>query len=236
MRYTRQELKHDKFADTAADALHWTAAHRQKLITAGIAVAIVILLAVGAFWYMNHRNQGATVELGKALATYNAPIRPEGAPADPNMLSFASPKERATAAKAEFDKVGGNYESTQSGQMAKYFSALCDEDLGNTQGAEQGLKALTSVRNADVAALSKFALASLYRDANRETDAVNVYKDLIAHPSRTVPKTTAQMELAAVYATKQPAEAKKIYQEIAKEDPKGPAAEMAAQREAALKQ
>lgn len=235
MRYSRQDLKHDKFADTAAEALHWTVEHRQKMVNGAIAAAVVLLLVVGGFWYMNSRNQTASVELGKALATYNAPLRGEGVPADANIRSFVDEKERATASKAEFAAIADKYGSTQSGQMAKYFVALSDEDLGNTQGAEQSLKSLTEVRNSDVAALAKFALASLYRDTNRDNDAINIYKSLIEQPATTVPKTTAQLELAGMYEAKQPAEAKKIYEQITKDSKGTAAAELAQQKQANLK-
>ncbi len=235
MRYSRQDLKHDKFADTAANALHWTVEHRQKMVNAAIAAALVLVLVVGGLWYMNNRNQQASVELGKALATFNAPLRGEGAPPDPNIRSFVDEKERAAASKTEFAVIADKYGSTQSGQMAKYFVALSDEDLGDMQGAEAGLKSLTDVRNGDVAGLAKFALASLYRDTNRDNDAVGVYKSLIDHPAATVPKTTAQLELASMYEAKQPAEAKKIYEQIVKDEKGTAAAELAQQRQAGLK-
>ncbi|HWR36183.1 MAG TPA: tetratricopeptide repeat protein [Clostridia bacterium] len=236
MRYTRHELKSDRFAETAAEAVHWTAAHRSKLLTGGIAVALIVVLAIGGYWYVNHRNNQAGVELGKAMTIYNAQLRPSSIPADPNVVSFTSVEERSKAARHEFARIVDKYGSTHSGQLAKYFVALTEQDLGNTSDTEKQLKEISTTGDADVAALAKFALASVYRNTNREADAVRTYKDIIDHPARTVPKVTAQLELADVYAATQPAEARKIYEQIAKEDPKGPGAEIAAQRQAALKQ
>ena len=73
--------------------------------------------------------------------------------------------------------------------------------------------------------LAKFALASQYKSSGQDAKAIDLYKQLIAHPSRTVGKAEAQLELASLYAAKQPAEAKKMYEEISKENPASAAAQ-----------
>lgn len=235
MRYTRHELKQDKFAETAAGAMHWTAEHRSKLINGSIALVVLIALLGGGWWYMNHREQQANEALGHAMIIYNAPIRPAGVPADPQFTSFGSFAERAKAAHAEFAKIADQYGSTRSGQYAKYFSALSDSDSGNTSGAEQTLKSLADARNDEISSLAKFALANAYRGSNREADAVKLLKELADHPTTSVPKTTAQFELAEIYEPKQPEEARKIYEQIAKDDPKGSAGELATTKRQAIK-
>ncbi len=234
MRYTRQELKQDKFAETAKDAVHWTVAHR-KTITGGlVALIVAVVLAAGLFWYHEHRSVLASDQLGKALVTYNAPI---GIPStDKQMVSFQTVAERATASKQEFYRISNEFGSTRSGQLAHYFAALCEADLSNYKVAEDQLKAVANSRDAEVASLAKLALASVYRSGNKDADAVALYKELIERPTTSVPKATAQLALASLYEAKQPAEAKKLYQEIAKDDPKSPAAQIASQREQAIKQ
>jgi predicted negative regulator of RcsB-dependent stress response len=236
VRYTRQALKQDKFAEGAAGAVHWTVEHRSKLTTGVIALVVLVALVAGGWWYMNHREAQANIALGKAMQTYNAPLRPADVPPDPQITSYSSIAERAKAAKPELDKVASEYGSTRSGQFAKYFSALAEVDMDNAQGAEQALKAAADSRNADVASLSKFALANFYHDNNRDADAIRVYKELTEKPTVTVPKTTAQFALADLYEAKQPDEARKIYEQIAKDDPKGAAGEIAASKRQAMKQ
>lgn len=230
VRYTRHELKQDKFAERTADAVHWTVEHRSKIINISIAVAVILALALGGWWYMNRREAQAQVALGQALLINSSPLRPESIPADPNVPSFTSVAERAKAAKEAFNKVADQYGSTRSGQFAQYFAALAEQDLGNTQAAEQQLKATADSRNADVASLSKFALSTLYGSSNREADAVRLLKELIDKPTMSVPKVTAQLQLAELYEPKQPQEARKIYEQIAKEDPKGMAGQVATQK------
>ena len=74
MRYTRQELKQDKFATTAAEAVHWTVAHRQTIIGGTIAIVLLAALGIGIFWYRDHRQAEASQKLGDALVIYNAPV------------------------------------------------------------------------------------------------------------------------------------------------------------------
>ena len=235
MRYTRQELKQDRFAETAKDAMHWTVAHRAKLVNAGIALAVLLVIVIGGFWYVRHTEAAAAAELGHALLTYDAPIRPANMPADPQQISFTSVKERAEAASGEFNKIASSYGITTAGKFAKYFAGLAAVDMGNDKVAEEHLKYTAGVRDSDVSSLSKLALAALYRDTNREADAVNEYKQLIDHPTNTVPKVTAQIQLAELYSAKQPAEAKKIYEQVAKDNPKSAIAEVATSKAQQLK-
>ena len=227
MRYTRQALKQDRFKETAAEAVDWTVEHRSKLITGGIILVIVVGVIAGAYWYTSYRDGKAAELLGHALMVYQAPIRPAGMPPDPQQLSFTSMKERGEAAGIEFNKVAAEYGSTASGKYAKYFAGLAALDAGNQKAAEDHLKYVAGVRDKDVASLAKLALAALYRDTNRQADAVNLYNDLIAHPTQSVPKVTAQLQLADVYSATEPNQAKAIYQQIVKDNPQGAAAEIA---------
>lgn len=228
MRYTRQALKQDRFKETAAEAVDWTVEHRSKLITGGIILAIAVAVVLGAYWYNTSRNSTAAELLGHALMVYQAPLRPAGMPPDPQQLSFTSIKERAEAAGIEFNKVAAEYGSTRSGKYAKYFAGLAALDAGNQKAAEDHLKYVAGLGDKDIASLGKLALAAVYRDSNRQADAINLYKDLIAHPTQTVPKVTAQLQLADLYtANSQPNEAKAIYQQIMKDNPQSAAAQIA---------
>jgi TolA-binding protein len=59
---------------------------------------------------------------------------------------------------------------------------------------------------------------------------LDLYQDLVSHPTASVSKPMAQLELASLYeATKQNAEAARLYQEIVKENPGATAASFARQ-------
>ncbi|HEU5401798.1 MAG TPA: tetratricopeptide repeat protein [Terriglobales bacterium] len=227
MRYTRQALKQDRFKETAAEAVDWTVEHRSKLVTGGVVLAIVVAIVAGAYWYNSSRNEKAADLLGHALMVYQAPVRPAGMPADPQQLSFTSLRERGVAAGIEFNKIAAEYGSTRSGKYAKYFAGLAALDAGNQKAAEDHLKYVAGVRDKDIASMAKLALAALYRDTNRPTDAINLYKDLISHPTQSVPQVMAQLQLADLYSASEPNQAKAIYQQILKDSPQRAAAEIA---------
>lgn len=232
---TRHQLKQDRFAVTAKDAVSWTVEHRRKLIYGGVAVAVVLAVVLGTWIYIGQQDEAAGVALGHALQVYNAPVRAASQPPAPETLSFASAADRAKAAKAEFQKVADSYSHTRSGEIARYFVGITGMDLGNNADAEKELKKAANSSRPDLAGLAKFALASLYRRTGKDAEAVKVYKDLIDHPTNTVAKSTAQLELASFYEPKQPNEARFLYQQVQKEDPRGPAGEIAANRMANLK-
>ena len=103
-------------------------------------------------------------------------------------------------------------------------------DTGDYAGAENELKEITGSHRDDLAALAKFALAAVYRDENKTKDAIDVYNDLVAHPSTTVPKSTAQLEMAMMFEQSQPQEAAKLYEQIRKDEPESVAAQVATER------
>jgi len=229
-RYTRHQLKEDKFAEAAKGTYTW-AGHHQKLVTlAGSVLLAVAVLGIGGWAFLQWREQKASFDLGSALRTYQRPLRPAGAAPNLDFPSFTSAAERAKTARAEFQAVADHYSYTRSGRLARYYVGLTAMDSGDTSTAERELKAVADSGNKDLAPLGKFALAALYRSQKRDAEAIQLYRQLIDHPSDSVPKTTAQLELALLYEEKQPAEAGRLYQQIRTEDPAGAAGEIAAAR------
>jgi predicted negative regulator of RcsB-dependent stress response len=234
VRYTRQELKQDKFKETAAEAVQWSSEHRQKTIVVGVVIVAIAAIAALGFWYYTYSSQQASAALGAAMQINGAPILAKGT-AGPQVTSFQTVAERATAAKTAFYEVSSKYGSTRAGKFARYMAGLNEVELGNPKVAEDDFKAIADASDKNVANLAKFALASVYRDTNRESDAIAVYKDLIDHPSDSLPKATAQLELAELYSVKQPDEAKKIYAQIQKDNPKALVGEVAGQHLSSMK-
>ncbi len=229
--YTRHQLKENAFAETTADTISWAVEHRAKLMAAAIVVAVVAAAALGVWAYIDYRNQQASDELSGALQKYNAPIRPAGEPASPEMLSYASSAERAKAANADFTRIADKYSFTRNGRLARYFSGITLHDLGDNAGAEKQLQDVAGSRDKEVASLAKLALASMDQDAGKTQPAIEIYKSLIANPTTSVGVTTAQFELATLYeANHQPLEARKLYEQMQKADPTGPVGQLAAQK------
>jgi tetratricopeptide (TPR) repeat protein len=238
---TRHQLKQDRFSkatfEAAEKTVHWSEEHKTKLIVIVIAVVVIAAIAFGAWYHVNTQDEKASAELSTAVRTFETPVRPAGVPAQPGYDSFASAQERATTARKQFQEIADKYPRTHTADMARYFVGLASAQLGDNAAAERSLQEAAGSRNADLAALGKFALASVYRAENKDTQAIDLYKQLIDKPTIVVSKATAQLELAEFYESRQkPDEAKKIYDQVAKENPSTEAASLAQRRATALKQ
>jgi TolA-binding protein len=238
---TRHQLKQDRFSKVTLEAAektaNWSAEHQSKIIAVVIAVVVIGAIAFGGWYYVNSQDEKASAELSTAVRTFETPVRPAGVPAQPDYDSFASTEERATAARKQFQAIVDKYPRTHTADMARYFVGLASAQLNDNAAAERSLQEAASSRNTDLAALGKFALASVYRSEKKDTQVVDLYKQLIDKPTLVVSKATAQLELAGFYESRQkPDEAKKIYDQVEKENPATEAASLAQRRAAALKQ
>jgi len=237
---TRHQMKQDRFSKATIEAaektVHWTVEHQSKLIVAAIAVIAVAAIALGGWYYLNSQDEKASGELSTAVRTFEAPVRPAGMPPQPGLDSYASVEERATAARKRFQAIVDKYPHTKTADMAGYFVGLASAQLGDNATAERNLQATAGSSNKELAALGKFALASVYRAEKKDPQAIDVYKQLAEKPTITVSKVTAQLEQAELYQAQHKIdEAKKIYDQVQKENPSTEAASLAQRRAAALK-
>ena len=237
---TRHQLKEDRFSKAtlhaAEQTVHWTVEHQSKLLIAGIVMAVVALIGFGGWYYMNSQDEKASIELGSATRVLEQQVRPAGVPAQPGFPSFASAQERATEARKQFQAIVDKYPRTRTADMARYFVGLTSSQLGDNAAAERNLQEVAESSNKDLAALGKFALASVFRAQNKDAQAIDLYKQLIDKPTTTVNKITVQLELAQFYeGRKKPDEAKRIYDQVQNENPATEAASLAQQRANKLK-
>ena len=231
--YSRRELKHDKFAESAQGAAEWAGGHRQTVIlTAGL-LLVVVIATVGFITWRSRQIEQGNIELSAAIRTYEAQLTPADAPATTsgdNTPKFTTITDRAKAAQKLFSATADKYSSVPPGKIARYMSGMAFVQAGDKSGAEQELKKAIDSGDKDVAALAKMALASLDRESNRAPDAIALYKDVSEHPTATVSKAAAQLELASIYETSDPQQAALIYQQLQKDDPQSAAAQIAAQK------
>ncbi len=237
---TRRQLKQDKFSkatlQVAEQTVHWSVEHKGKLIAGALVVVVVVAAVLGGLYYLTLQDQKASVEFSKAVQTLNEPIRPAGMPPQPEYPSFASANERATEAHKQFQVIADKYPHTHAADFAHYFLGVTSSQMGDFAAAERELKPVTEYHNAEVAALAKLALASVYRNQSRNKDAEDLYNQLIQKPTSTVSKSSAQIQLAETYAADgKPSDAKKVYEQIQKDAPQSEAAQFASNKLQELK-
>ncbi len=237
---TRHQLKQDAFSrvtiNAAEKTAHWTVEHRSTLIISTVVVAVVLAVGIGGWYYLSTQDEAASLDLSKAVRTLDTPLRPAGAPEQPDFPSYTSEKDRAEAAKKIFQSIVDKYPHTHTADMAHYFLGVTAENLSDNNTAERNFKEVASSYNKDVAAVAKFALASLYGQTNRAKEAIAIYQELINKPTATVSKVTAQLQLADLYQNfNQPLDAKRLYEQVKKENPGNEAGQMATQKLSELK-
>ena len=237
---TRHQLKQDAFSRATFDAAErtrdWSAEHQSALIIGTIVVVVVLAVGIGGWYYLNTQNEKASFDLSQAVRTLNTPLRQAGAPEQPDFPTFTSVKERSEAAQKKFQAIVDKYPHTRTSDMAHYFLAVTATTLGDNAAAERNFKDVISSGNHEVAAVAKSALASLYAQTNRTKDAIALYQELINKPTTSVGKVSAQLQLAGVYQnSNQPLEAKKIYEQVKKDNPGNEAGQLATQKLAELK-
>ena len=237
---TRHQLKEDRFSkatfEAAEKTVNWSQEHQGKLIVAGVAVAVLLAIGFGGWYYVKSQDEKASFELATAVRTLETPLRPAGTPEQPGYASFESGTARATEARKEFQAIADKYSQTHTGKMARYFVGLTAAQLGDNAAAEGNLLEAAGSSDADLASLGKFALASEYANEKKDAQAVDLYKQLIDHPTLLVSKVTAQLELASFYTSHQkPDEARNIYTQIGKENPSSEAAQLAQRKAGELK-
>ncbi len=228
---TKAALKQDHFVETTAHGLSWASENRRSVITTVSLLLLVIVLVVGGFVLYSHRSEQASTAFGAAMQAYQTPIAPQGQPVPPGVKTFPSVLERAKATNAQFLAVANQYGMTPDGKVALYFAGLTYIEAGQNALAESTLQKVASGWDKDLAALAKLSLASLYRQTNRDQQAIYLYNQLDAKPTSTVPPGLAKLQLAELYESEgKPAEAKKIYAQLKDKDAKGAIGLLAAQK------
>ena len=228
---TRKALKHDQFVDTTTHGLEWASENRRSVIITSSIVAAVILIVVCSMLVYNSRAAQASVAFGAAMQAYQTPIAAPGQQVPPGIKTYPSINDRAKAANELFLGVADKYGMTPDGRNARYFAGLTYMEEGQNGPAESTLKQVADGWNGNLASLAKLSLAQLYRQTGRDPQAIDLYNQLTAKPTSTVPGGLAQLQLAELYASEgKPDLAKKIYAQLKDKDPKGPAGMLAAQK------
>ncbi len=224
-RLKRQELKHDEFIDSFDELYLYVEEHGRLLVISAVAIVLAGGALGGFYWYSRQQEHQANAALGAALMTFETPVQ-AGLPPLPGETrkSFASDQEKFTAAEKEFADLRADFPGTRAALFAKHYQALCQWEKGEHDSALAGLEELTRAADPNVAALAKLHLAGYYETLGRAAEAEKLYRDLADHPAVTVPRATALLALAQLVSNRDPAEARRLLEEVKAEFPDTPIA------------
>lgn len=229
---TRHALKQDRFALAAKSSASWLGEHQSSIARWAITAGIILVLVIGGLIFWNIRSSAANTALGDAIDVYVSPLAVPGAPPQPNVYTTA--EARAKEANREFVAIAHDYSWLQTANKARYFAGITFEELGQNGNAESNLKSAAGSWNHNLANLAKLALAGLYHQENRDSEAIDLYKELADKPSVTVSAGVAQLDLADLYAAEgKTDQAKVLWAKVRDLDKDGAAGSIAAQKLAA---
>ena len=195
-----RELQHDRFRDTTmgffdrlGDALEGKG--RTILYALGGVLLAGILVVVFVKW-SHKKNDEARQAIGRAITITKAPVM--ATPVAGNTeLTFTSEVERAQKAIAEFEKVAAKYGDPYRTE-SQYFIASNRLVLDRQKGLTE-LENLSKSNIAEVATLSKFALAQAKESYGKLDEAAQLYADIARQNSPAISAETANLRLAKVY-------------------------------------
>jgi tetratricopeptide (TPR) repeat protein len=192
----KKQIKHDELRDGLGQAAGWIDTHRDEVRMGAIAIAVVLLAAIGFGSWRSHRAASAEKAFDQAITIFHSPVAGDPEALQVGETVYPSRSEKYAKAAAAFDEIVKQHGSTSVGARARYYAALSRIEMGQTQAAEAELAKLSSDGDALVKGLARLALADLHRGAGRWDQAIEGYRKIIDDSGSTVPRDHALMRLA----------------------------------------
>jgi hypothetical protein len=226
---SRKELKTDKIHDAIEHGAEAVFSHKQVSLIVMLVILVVALGYGGWSIYHDRQTAAASAAFNEAMKAYSGRVGPAapGEPVDPSEMSYPDETAKSTDAVAKFTKVADKYPGTNPGRLARYYAALCLENLDKQNQALEGLKKISSGGDKELASMAQYQMAVIYARTGKTDDAVKLFHALADKPSAFVPRPLALLEMAGVLRQTNPKEAANIYQQIKKEFPDSMIAEQA---------
>ena len=228
-RLTRKEiLRGDPFRDTLQDTLDAVIENKNMIII--ILVAVVAVVGGVALWqnYSEKSEAEAHNQLSKGLEAFHATVRnPNDPPLTPEQQAMNPPSpykteaEKYSEALKRFQEAAAKHPSHRAGQLARYYAALSQVRLGQTDEAIKGLEALRGrFGEPTYDGMVKRTLAELYQAKGRHEEGVKLAQELLNDASSALPKDQLLMMLGQSYENlNKKDEALKMYTRLGQEYP-----------------
>jgi len=224
---SRKELKQDKIKETIEHGAEAVISHGQFTL---IVVLVILAAALGyGGWrfYIDRQTVEASAAFDAGMKAYQGRIAAVPDPAEPNEPLYPDEPARAQDALQKFIKVADKYPSTNPGKLARYYAAICLEDLERQNQALEELKKISNGSDKELAAMAQYQMAIIYARTGKTDDAVKTFRAVADRQSALVPRPLVLLELAGVLRNSNPKEAASLYQQIKKEFPDSAVADQA---------
>ncbi|HEY6268309.1 MAG TPA: tetratricopeptide repeat protein [Candidatus Acidoferrum sp.] len=224
---SRKELKHDRIKETIEHGAEAVISHGQFTLIVVI-VALVVALGYGGWrFHIDRQTVEASTAFDTGMKAYQGRIAQAPDPNEPNEPVYSDEPTRVQDALQKFTKVADKYPSTNPGKLARYYAALCLEDLERHNQALEELKRISGISDKELAAMAQYQMATIYARTGKPDDAIKTYRALADKQSALVPRPLVLLELAGLLRTSNPKEAASIYEKIKKDFPDTPISDQA---------
>ena len=216
---SRKELKQDRIKETIEHGAEAVLSHGQF---AAILVGVVLVIALGyGGWrfYIDRQTAKASIKFDDGMKAYEGHIGTAPDPTDPTQPVYPDDNARLQDALNKFAAAADKYASTNPGKLARYYEALCLEDLERHNQALEELKKISGSSDKELAAMAQYQIAIIDARTGRNDDAVKLFRALADKRSALVPRPLVLLELAGALRNSNPKEAASIYEQIKKEFP-----------------
>ena len=224
---SRKELKQDKIKETLEHGAEAVISHSQLTLIVIVAALVVAIGYAGWQFFIDRRTAEATAAFDVAMKAYQGRIGTTPNPADPSEPFYPDEASRVQDASQKFASVADKYSNTNPGKLARYYSALCLEDLERHNQALEELKRISNGSDKELAAMAQYQMAVIYSRTGKTDDAIKIFRALGDKPTALVPRALVLLELAGTLRQTKPQDATAVYQQIKKEFPDSPSADQA---------
>lgn len=216
---SRKELKQDKIKETFEHGAEAVISHGQfALIVVGI-VLVFVLIYGGWRFHTDRQTVQASSAFDNAMRAYEGRIGTAPDPTDPTEPVYPDEPSRVQDALQKFTATAGKFPATKPGKLARYYSALCLDDLERHNQALEELQKISSGNDKELAAMAGYQIAVINGRLGKTDDAVKQFRALADNPSVLVPRPLVLLDLADLLSKSKPQEAAALYQQIKKEYP-----------------
>ena len=209
-RYTRKELKTDKFAEGVGTSFEFLSEHREQAIRWGLIALVVVVIAGGIWVYRGHQATQRAELLAKAMQVEDATV---GAPQPPR-LNFPTADDKEKAFLAAFTDVAVKYPGSQEAAIAQLAIASIQSDKGKIDEALKTFQNIMDTSPEPYNSVAKLSIAQIYVSQGKADEAEKLLRQLVDNPSMFVSKDQATLELAKLIGKKNPAEARKLLEPL----------------------
>ena len=196
-------------------SVDYVRSHRDLMTKIGAGVLVVVLLAIGVYWYRGKTAVERQTALAVAMRIREGVIAPMANPGDPR-LAFPSLAEKNNALRKALVDVVTKHSGSNEASIALYHLGVIAADENRMDEAEKHFQQAAKDGNEQFSSMARWSLAQIYAGSGREKQAEEIYRGSIASPTSFVSKEAAEIALAQLIGKSKPEEARKLVEPLSK--------------------